>query len=203
MSGKIFKTIKRKLQLFSRENAAGFTLIETVMAIGVISVGFVGSMVLLSKASSQATAIKDRVVAAHLAAEGVEVIRNIRDSNFIQREQGQGQGQGLEKRWLDGLIKNNKDEATGVVDYNSDKIDEDGASDIDDQGACLNWHESFYTHAIGPDLCNTFFSRLIELKIVDDNELNTEYLEVKSKVQWKEKGISKSLEVIDNLYDWK
>jgi len=174
----------------------GFTLIEAIVAIGVISVGFVGSLVLLSKASSQATIVKDRVVAAHLGAEGVEVIRNIRDTNWLKG-----------RDWLDGLVEPSDapagTEVSGVVDYNSEALD---LSDSSESRKCLNWDGSFYKHAIAPSYaCSTFFKRHIVLTKKEDNisGQNISYLEIKSIVEWKEKSATKSLTVIGNLYDWK
>ena len=71
---------------------SGFTLIETLVAVSVISVGFVGELVLLAKSASQASALRHRVVGARLAEEGLEVVRNIRDSNWLRS-----------LNWRDGL----------------------------------------------------------------------------------------------------
>jgi len=192
----MFKISKRKFQWFSREDVTGFTLIEAIVAIGVISVGFVGSLVLLSKASSQAVAVKDRVVAAHLAAEGVEVIRNIRDTNWLKG-----------RDWLNGLIEPSDAPTgtivSGVVNYDSGAID---SSDSSEPRKCLNWDGSFYRHAAAPAyVCTTSFGRQIVLQKKEENisGQNISYLEIKSAVQWKEKGVIKSLTVIDHLYDWK
>lgn len=197
---KIFKTIKRKLQLFSREDATGFTLIEVIAAIGIISIGFVGSLVLLSKASSQATAIKDKVVAAHLAAEGVEVIRNLRDSNWLE---------GVP--WLNQIVPANKKQFYAVVDYSSQDItvtqNEEDLTGTNEKKQCLNWDGNFYKHAIALDdyACTTSFRRLITLaeKEEDISGQKVFYLEIKSIVKWKEKGVDRELKVIDHLYDWK
>lgn len=168
----------------------GFTLIEAIVAIGVISIGFVGSLVLLSKASSQASTIKDRVVVAHLAEEGIEVIRNIRDTNWLK---------GFE--WRTGLPDTGSN--FGVVDYNSASVD---TSDTSESRKCLNWDGNFYKHAAAPVYaCSTSFKRQIKLTTLTENISGqiVDYLEVKSIVEWKEKGIVKSLTAIDHLYDWK
>ena len=174
----------------------GFTLIEAIVAIGVISIGFVGSLVLLSRASSQAIALKDRVVAAHIGAEGVEVVRNIRDTNWLKG-----------RDWLYGLIEP-ADAPTGtvvsgVLDYNDPVLH---SSDQSESRKCLNWDGNFYKHAIAPAYaCSTSFKRQIVL--TKNSEIisgqNISYLEIRSTVYWKEKGIVKNLMVIDNLYDWK
>lgn len=170
------------------KNKKGFTLIEAIVAIGVISVGFVGSLVLISKSASQSTILKDRVVAAHLAEEGLEVVHNIRDTNWLN---------GLS--WLTGI----PDTTDGIVDYNGTSVD---TSDSSEARKCLNWNGSVYRHAVGPTYsCTTSFKRHIEIETktesVEGN--NISYLEVKSVVSWKEKNSEKSLTIIDHLYDWK
>ncbi|MEK7564621.1 MAG: type II secretion system protein [Patescibacteria group bacterium] len=166
----------------------GFTLIEAIVAIGVISVGFVGSLVLISKSSSQASILKDRVVAAHLAEEGIEVVYNVRDTNWIK---------GLS--WLINI----PDTVSGIVDYDSGSID---ISDSSEARRCLNWDGNTYRHAVSPAYsCTTTFKRHIEITTKTETiaGTNINYIEVKSIVSWKEKSLDKSLTVIDHLYDWK
>lgn len=166
----------------------GFTLVEAIVAMGVISVGLVGSLVLISKSSSQVSILKDRVIAAHLAEEGIEVVHNIRDTNWIK---------GL------GWLTNIPDTVVGIVDYDSGSID---VSDNSEGRKCLDWDGDTYKHAVSPSYsCTTTFKRHIEIatktETIAGNNIN--YIEIKSIVSWKEKSLDKSLTVIDHLYDWK
>ncbi len=167
---------------------SGFSLVEAIVAIGVISVGFVGSLVLISKSSAQASVLKDRVVAAHLAAEGIEVVRNIRDTNYLKGSP-----------WLTDI----PDTTSGIVDYNSDSVDD---SDTSDSRKCMNWDGNAYKHAASPSYaCSTSFKSHLEIatKTETISGNNISYLEIKSIVEWKEKGLNQSLTVIEHLYDWK
>ena len=167
----------------------GFTLIEAIVAIGVISIGFVGSLVLLSKSSSQASLLKSRVVVSHLAAEGIEVVRNIRDTNWLK---------GFD--WRTGLA----DTTNGIVDYDSAAMD---VSDASESRKCLNWNGSFYRHALasGGYACNTTFKRHLELSSKSETISGAvvNYLEVKSIMEWREKTRTQTITVVDHLYDWK
>ncbi|MBI2636905.1 MAG: hypothetical protein HYW81_01805, partial [Parcubacteria group bacterium] len=61
----------------------GQGLLETIVALGIIVSGVVG---MLNLTISNQTATEDsseRLVATNLAREGVEVVRNIRDSNWL------------------------------------------------------------------------------------------------------------------------
>ncbi|MFH1423494.1 MAG: prepilin-type N-terminal cleavage/methylation domain-containing protein [Candidatus Nealsonbacteria bacterium] len=63
----------------------GFTLIETVVAIFLLTVGTVGSFSLMQKVTSFASISSSQFVASYLAQEGIEIIRNIRDINYLQK----------------------------------------------------------------------------------------------------------------------
>ncbi len=66
-----------------QKNSAGFTLIELILAIFFITVGTVGAFSLLQRTLVLASISSDQLKAAYLAQEGVEIVRNIRDSNWL------------------------------------------------------------------------------------------------------------------------
>jgi type II secretory pathway pseudopilin PulG len=61
---------------------AGFTLLETLFAILIFSAALISLMAISSKGISATNQVKNETTAFYLAQEGLEVIRNIRDSNF-------------------------------------------------------------------------------------------------------------------------
>lgn len=65
-------------------NRSGFTLLEGIIAMTVITVGLVAGMSLAISNISTAQNNERRVVAVNLAREGVEAIRNMRDSNWLK-----------------------------------------------------------------------------------------------------------------------
>ena len=64
---------------------SGFTLIETLVAVFLLTVGTVGSFSLMQKATSFASISSAQFVASYLAHEGIETIRNIRDTNYLTK----------------------------------------------------------------------------------------------------------------------
>ncbi len=62
----------------------GFTLLEMIMAVFVIMVGIVGVYGVFSRLISQSSLNSSRLVAVYLAQEGVELVRNIRDGNWLE-----------------------------------------------------------------------------------------------------------------------
>jgi len=63
----------------------GFTLIELLITITVITVGIFGAYVAIQQAISTVDYSRSRLTAAFLAQEGVEIIKNIRDTNLLER----------------------------------------------------------------------------------------------------------------------
>ncbi len=61
----------------------GFSLIETLVATAIIVLAAVGPLRMAGTSLSQANYIKDQIVATFLAQEGLEIMRNIRDSSDI------------------------------------------------------------------------------------------------------------------------
>ncbi len=60
-----------------------FTLLESIVAIYVFMMGIVGAMTLANQSLSAAAIFKDELIAANLAQEGIELLRNMRDTDFL------------------------------------------------------------------------------------------------------------------------
>lgn len=63
----------------------GFTIIEALVAIAVLMMALGGPLVLAVSSIGDARASKNKVTAFYLAEEALEYVRNVRDSNFLQR----------------------------------------------------------------------------------------------------------------------
>lgn len=61
----------------------GFTLLEAMASIFILLVGITGSLVLVSSGITNLNISKNRLIASNLAQEGLEVVHNIRDNNWL------------------------------------------------------------------------------------------------------------------------
>ena len=61
----------------------GFTLIEVLLSVFIITVAVLGLYNGISYSFNSIEKAKDKFVAAYLAEEGIELVKNIRDSNFV------------------------------------------------------------------------------------------------------------------------
>ncbi|MFA6520567.1 MAG: prepilin-type N-terminal cleavage/methylation domain-containing protein [Candidatus Paceibacterota bacterium] len=68
------------LKIFSKKNKGGFTLVETLVAISIFTVSILGLMSILSSGISSTTYAKNKMIAGYLAQEGIEYVRNMRDT---------------------------------------------------------------------------------------------------------------------------
>lgn len=60
----------------------GFTIIETLVAIAVLTIALVGPFYAVQQAMTQSFVARDKLIAASLAQEAIEYVRSVRDNNY-------------------------------------------------------------------------------------------------------------------------
>jgi prepilin-type N-terminal cleavage/methylation domain-containing protein len=65
-------------------NHKGFSFIEVMLAVFLIVVGIVAAISLMAKSMKESLDSRSQIIAGLLAQEGVELVRNIRDNNWVQ-----------------------------------------------------------------------------------------------------------------------
>ncbi len=161
------------------KNGAGFTMIEMLAALFVVSVGIMGVFSLVSQTISYISIISSRLTAIYLSQEGMEIIRNIRDSNFLKINKGEVVS------WDDGLFNGQYYN----FDYESqaipDNINCSGNNHLDISG-------DFYKC-----LVSGRFQREAKITKIGDNQIN-----VVIEVSWQERGRAHQVVVQESLYQW-
>ncbi|MEK7156326.1 MAG: prepilin-type N-terminal cleavage/methylation domain-containing protein, partial [Patescibacteria group bacterium] len=74
----VLKTQNSKLK-----TTAGFTLVETLVAVMLLSVAVVAPMSLAARSLGSAYYARDQITAFYLAQEAIEALRSIRDSQIL------------------------------------------------------------------------------------------------------------------------
>ncbi len=69
---------------FNQQSQSGQTLIETVVAIFILTMGIVAALGLANFAVSSSSNIVKQIIGMGLAREGVEAVKNMRDTNWLQ-----------------------------------------------------------------------------------------------------------------------
>jgi len=151
----------------------GFTLIESMIAITLIVSGITGLLVLVNRSMGFAMLAFNQLTSANLAQEGIELVRNIRDNNWMNN-----------KNWLTGL-----EDGTYQISY------------IDNELNAYIEQPLFFDEITGYNYTEgdpTFYYRKIELTLINPNELR-----VKSIITWSAKGGKNFETVAeDHLFNW-
>ncbi len=166
----------------------GFTLLETLVALFLLVVvtGSIASLVVRAFSANQESI--SRMTAAMLAQEGIEIVRNIRDTNYVEERYG-----GSSPEWDTGI-----DEGGPFgIDYRTEGIpDSDCTGDgyLRQQGG----ENRFRCHT-----GSTRWQRQIWIdKMTPEGTSTQDMMQVRVKVSWEEGGETRTVEASDLLYNW-
>ena len=81
----LFTTSKRKLR--NKNHSRGFSLIEVVIGISVITLVITAAAEVTRTSIKMGSITSNELIAHHLAEEGIEIVRNVRDSNWMRNEE--------------------------------------------------------------------------------------------------------------------
>lgn len=157
----------------------GFTIIEVVIAIFILTVAVIGIYSAFSVMMVATSQMSDRFVASYLAQEGIEVIRNMRDNNWINSQEDWTAGISCGNSFCDW----NADYETGTTD---EAVLNAWIGGDEDRRNNLNIDTSnFYSNSPNGNI--TRFRRKITVEPVDNDE-GTYALKVAVTVFWDEKA---------------
>ena len=156
-----------------------FTLIEVLAAIFLITVGIAAALIVINQTTVFTQVTSSRLVASYLAQEGIEIVKNIRDSNFLKIHKGII----TEEHWIDGLTGC---EGGCEADYND--------SGLVSADRYLKINGGFYNYDSGIE---TAFKR--KITITPDG---SDILKVLVEVSWTERGRTHQVTAQENLYKW-
>jgi hypothetical protein len=181
---KIFKMIIKFINIKKR---FGFTALEAVIGVSVIAMGLLGVSSLVIQNIQVQIVNRNYLISSMLAQEGLELVRNTRDKNWITPG----------NNWDEGIV------GDFAIDYLGNIISVTG---IDDPNTNLEVDNEFYCHDNGVFLCNgtdSSFARVVSIRQVLIN-LGPEYfLAASSTVRWQGRSKTYDYTAETNLYDWK
>ncbi|HEY0220976.1 MAG TPA: prepilin-type N-terminal cleavage/methylation domain-containing protein, partial [Candidatus Paceibacterota bacterium] len=79
------------------KNKKGFTLVESLVAISILSLSILSTFTVVSSSLKSSSLAKEQVIAFYLAQEAMEYIKNVRDNNALASLNGGA------NTWLTGL----------------------------------------------------------------------------------------------------
>ena len=159
----------------------GFTILELLVTIFIISIGILGASAAINKTMSLTSNYSSRLIAISLAQEGIEIVRNIRDGNFLEQRAIPT------TPWNDGFVD--------PGDYEADYTMTDGLDNWTNRYLKTD-SNGFYFYS---DLAysETKFKRKITISEIDSNARA-----ISVEVFWLEKGDAKTITAKEYLYNW-
>lgn len=163
----------------------GFSIMELVVSTAIIAIGLLGVSSLVIQNLQVKNINKNQLIASMLAQEGLELVRNVRDDNWLSQSL---------PSWDKDIADHTNDFA---IDYRGRASINGNADTISDADAKLYIDGAgLYTH-VGTGNTATAFSRIIN--IVGDGDK----IEVGALVAWNDRGRNFNYTASTTLYDWR
>lgn len=168
----------------------GFTLVETLVSISIFTVSLLGLMSVLASGISNTNYAKNKTTASYLAQEGIEYVRNMRDS-YVLRLGSSGWNQ----------FRSNFDSCNSGSECgfnNSVSMDSNSFIEKCNQlnGCALYINNGGYSSNGGG--VNSGFVR----KIYRDQSIGGDEVKIFIKVEWTQGSGNYSVIFSENLFNW-
>jgi len=183
-------------------NQRGITLIGVLVALFVLVPGVVAVTQLIARTQHAVGVSRDKLVAAKLATEGLEIVRAQRDTNWLSEADWWTVG-------LCGSLGDQEDIQQLVVDVDAGGDPGWVIRELSGVSDDVLYEEAsgLWSHVIGSEETN--YRRVVTIdckqQILPAGTLATdlpELIQVSSKVTWKVGGEDREVEVKENLYNW-
>ena len=160
----------------------GQLIVEMMVAVSLLVIGLLGVFAVLSQSLGLNRVAANQFVAANLAAEGIEVTKNIVDANFINDAQ-----------W-NLYIEDGQYE----VQFDDTSLIGNEASDNPSQQKFLSLNNGRYSYDSGGE--ETRFKRIITIK----NSEDLTEIKVISRVYWRDRGgVDFDIVLEDRFRNWR
>ncbi len=169
-----------KIKSKKQNHKQGFSIVEVIVAASIVAMGFIGVISLSTQNTQIHLTNRNVLVASQLAQEGMELIRNIRDSNWLEG-----------KSFTEGIVPDVNPYFS--LDYTRGRFSI--ASPNDPLSRLYLDGNGYYAHLLSgtPTQFYRYFT-------VANNGNN---LEASCIVSWREREKQKNYQAKTMLYDWK
>lgn len=179
---------------FSLHSRRGQTLVEALVALSILTVGFIGIVTLLTKSFQLNRTTSNDTQATYLAAEGIEVAKNIIDYDVYS-------GLPNNSNWGCSFDLNVGQSADYALEYDTAPTNCVAPPTVQSEpnGDHLYFASStdLYTYS-DFNAQPTDFTRDVTITAVSNDELD-----VQSTVAWSDGGLGNTITLEDHFYNWR
>jgi Tfp pilus assembly protein PilV len=161
----------------------GFSLIEALIAIAILIVGILSAFLLLIRTTATIPSMQARLTAVNLAQEGIEEVRALRDTDFLDDTKGF-------KSFLNG-------HSCGTGCHIAANNENGSIELFDGQGELLKLNDSTHLYTYNSNDPDSIFSRSIKI-----DSTQTNWIDITVDVTYAIKGKTQTVEATDRLYNW-
>lgn len=178
----------RKINFYSARCKPGFSIVEIMTVLFVVSIGMVGVLSLIIQNIQSQSVNKGALIAYQLAQEGIELVRYTRDSNWA-----------ASRDWNYYLTTPGTNYIMDYNDFYPRVISCTGQSGLKKNNAGYYYNPG----CSGDQNPDSGFTRIISLGPNPEDLNNAKTMHVQSTVTWKDHNRNFSYVLDTNLYDWK
>lgn len=174
----------------------GFTLIESLVAIAILSIAVAGPLVTASRALVATEIAQDQFTASYLAQEGIEYVRALRDKEFLLTRNTNTAWANF-KSGIEGICRSPASctlDPTLPMGYGAGNAVQ---SYVGNAPLYLNGSNFVYTQQQTQPNIATKFTRIIQVSPASANDERAT-----STVTWSFHGNSYNVTSVDNLTSW-
>jgi prepilin-type N-terminal cleavage/methylation domain-containing protein len=181
----------------------GFTLVETLVAVAIFTVSILALMFILTDGISDTVNAKKKVAGAYLAQEGIEYIRNMRDTYVLYSADAQTGWDAFKTKMTH--VSAQCQQPNGCyfddqnIDYSNNTTPMTGLSLIPCGTTCapLYYDSTTGKYNYVSSGADSGFIRKINFETVNTNEVK-----ISSTVSWKQDSGSYDITFSENLFNW-
>jgi hypothetical protein len=174
-------------------NRNGNILIESIISISLVLLGLIGAFNLVSSSLRENKSVSLKATATYLAAEGIEVTKNIIDTDV----------QSPDNTWLQTILDNNE---SVLFEVAYDSAAPSFIVSTSTTPLVIDKTTGVFRYAIPGDESNetiTLFSRTISATRITDPESSEQAVRVISTVEWRERGTPQKVSLETIFTNWR
>lgn len=194
------------MKKYFKQKNQGFTLVETLVSISIFTMSILGLLSVLSSGITSTSYAKNKIIAGYLAQEGIEYLRNMRDT-FVLYDITSGQnGWNGASGFITKLTNASCYAANGCyfgdlgsADYSNLSQPMKNLSMTACGGNCpvLTYNNTSGKYSYDVSGTNTSFIRKIQVSTISANEIK-----ISSTVYWTQGSGTYNITFSENLYNW-